>query len=154
MAEAITGGQRGGIGQVFRTVTSVVVITYLVAIGLSVILLLLAAGAEQLGIFPDGGNPLADVYNMVRGLTIFILLVIPSLAVVTASWIVDVLLGDLLFPILNTIFDSISIDGINFPFEGIDFPVEFTITQAATDFIGNVTAVINNLFPVMPTAIA
>ncbi len=149
MAEAITGGQKGGIGQVVKTVTSVVVITYLVAIVLSLVLMVLAAFAEGLGIFPEGANPVGVVYNMVRGLTIFILLLIPSLAVITASWIIDVLLGDLLFPIINTIFDAVSLDnGTTFPLAAINLPTEFTITAAATEFINNVTLMINNLFPV------
>lgn len=150
MAESIAGTQKGGIGGAIKTVTSAVVIAYLVAIGLSLILFVVASLVDALGIFPEGKDPVIAVYNMVRGLTIFILLFLPSLAILTASWVIDVLIGELLFPIINTILDNISFDGAKtFPLAGVNLPEQFNLTQTATDFLANLTTLVNNVFPKM-----
>ena len=125
--------QVGGIGKSLQKALFGVAIVYVVAIGLTFLLILISQAFTF--IFPTVPNPFPMIYNVVRSLTLFILVFPFALGLVGGAFVID-LVTSILFPILNSVAPDI------FPIsEGTDF-----MTTAIT-VVTTIQGFIESLFP-------
>lgn len=147
---AITGEEEGGIGGAVATVTSQVVIIYLISIGFIFLLLVLAQISIDLGVFTEAMNPFVLIYNGVRGIVLFLLVFPLALGLLIAAFLID-LVVEVGFPIINGIFDAISLDGgTSFPLAVINLPTKIGdagLIGMAEDLINILKGMLDTFFP-------
>jgi hypothetical protein len=148
---AITGEDKGGgIGGAVTTVTSRVVIIYLISIGFIFLLLIVANISIELKIFTAEANPFVIIYNGVRGLVLFFLVFPLALGLLIGAFLID-LVVEIGFPIINGIFDAIKI-GDSFPLAVINLPIKIGddgLIGMAEELIVILKGMLDSFFPVL-----
>lgn len=144
--EAIAGEEEGGIGNIISQITSGVVISMLIAVGITVLLLFIANVSNELKIFPEGTNPFVAIYNGVRNLTLFIMLFPIFLPLLVLAFVLDLVI-DIGFPIIENIMNglfgffqiAITVD--------LPDPADIDIMAIATTLTTTIQGLVESLFP-------
>lgn len=127
-----------------KYVLSGIVITYLIAISLTILLGIVATGFKSA--FGEFDNPFTDVYNAVRNLTLFILIFLPAFGLIMFGFIADLVLT-FFVPIINDLFSmelSTEIGGKSvMDIVGTYDPA----TGTSAGIIGQIMTLINGIFP-------
>ena len=125
--------QVGGLGKSLQRALSGVVIIYLAAIGLTILLILVSELFST--IFPNVPNVFPLIYNTVRNITLFILVVPFAIGLVGSAFAVDTV-TDIFFPILHGILPDIFVlaEGTN-------------LVEPATNIVTTIQGFIESLFP-------
>lgn len=131
MAEQVTGVTKG-ITSAIRGVA----IIYAMAILFT--LLLLIVSDMYSGVFPSAVNPFPMIYNVVRNMTIFMLVFPPTFALIVGAWSLDTVLS-IISPILNGVFEALTIP--------IALPETTDFLTAATDLSDTIQDLVLTLFP-------
>ena len=127
--------QAGSLGKNIQKAITGVAIYYLVAIGITIALMVVAEAFST--IFPTIANPFQLVWNSTRSILLFLLYIPVAVGLLLAAWGIDLITG-FLFPFLNGLFTWVS------------FPVTLVPTDLVTDATALVTQIrdlIEILFP-------
>lgn len=105
--------QVGGISKSVTKVVSGVVIAYLVAIGLTILLIMISEAFSMM--FPAVVNPFELIWNSVRNLVLFILLFPLAIGLVGGAFVID-LVTALLYTLITSLQDGklTVVDGTDF----------------------------------------
>jgi len=127
--------QASSLGKNIQKAITGVAIYYLVAIGITVALMVVAEAFSL--IFPSVTNPFTLVWNSTRSILLFLLYIPVAIGLLIAAWGLDLITG-FLFPFLNGLFTW------------INFPVTLVATDLVTDataLVLQIQTLINALFP-------
>lgn len=124
-----------------RQVFSGIVITYALAIGLTLALGILAMALKTA--FGELGDPFVDTYNSVRNLTLFILVFPMALSLILVGFFGDIVIG-FLIPVINSLFP-----GLALPTKIGDKTLMEIISLPGTGLIDQIINLINTIFPAL-----
>lgn len=118
--------QASSLGKNIQKAITGVAIYYLVAIGITLALVIVAEAFSL--IFPTITNPFQLVWNSTRSILLFLLYLPVALGILLTAWGLDLITG-FLFPFLNGLFTW-----INFP-----------VTLVPTDLVTEATALVTQI---------
>lgn len=140
------GEEEAGVTNIITQITSAIVISMLIAVGITFLLLVLANVSTDLKIFPVGTNPFVMIYNGVRNITLFIVLFPIFLPLLVIAFVIDVLV-DIGFPIVENVLNGLfTFFGIAITLELPD-PADIDITAIATTLTTAIQDLIHSIFP-------
>lgn len=123
-----------------RKVLNTIALTYGIAIGLTLILGILATALSQA--FGEFGTPFITTYNAVRSLTLFMLIMPIALSLILIGFFGDLALS-FIVPIFNSIF------GLSLPTTIGGQTLMQVVGDSNTGVIGQLVTLINTIFPAL-----
>jgi hypothetical protein len=122
-----------------KQVLSTVVVTYAIAIGLTLALGILSIALKEA--FGEFGDPFVDTYNSVRNLTLFIMVFPLALSFIVLGFFGDIAIG-FLIPVINGIFPD-----LNLPTTIGGKTLMQIVSAPSTGIIDQIINLINTVFP-------